>query len=120
MSEADCDPRTWAREGTWTTEAEDVALGRTKTFGRRFFAGVFSEFPSLSIRVTFLRWSLQADDVYAVFTLPGGGFGVQIDPDLDYVIVWGPGGQAEYGDWNGDQVPAAMDHVRRIMAGMGE
>jgi hypothetical protein len=47
---------------------------------------------------------------------PGGGFGVQIDPWLEYVIVVAEDGSGEHGAWNGDQVPPALEHVRSLMA----
>jgi hypothetical protein len=92
------------------------AVARAPSFGQRFFASVFAEFPALSGSTIFLRWSVQPDDVYASFDWPGGVCWAQIDPGLEYVIVWGAGGQAEYGDWDGDQVPPAVDHVRRLMS----
>lgn len=116
MSDVECDPRRWAKGGTWTSESCDDALLRTPLFGRRFFAALFAEFPEAVAAATFLRWSHQPGDTYAVFTWPRAGFGVQIDPDLDYIIVWGPDGQAEYGHWEGDPVPFAIEHVRRVVA----
>lgn len=71
-------------------------------------------FPRIEVR--FLRWSVQPGDGYAVFALDGGGFCVQIDADLGYVIVSGPTGIAEYGDWNGDPVPLALAHVAEIVS----
>ena len=116
MGEAEYDPRRWATSGAWTAETQNAALARAPAFGQRFFAKVFEQFPALAVEVVFLRWSEQPDDVYAVFELPEGEFGVQVDPHLEYLIIWGPGGQAEYGDWGGDQVPLAVDHVRRLVA----
>lgn len=117
MDETEYDPRRWNVAGKWAVETRDEALARALAFGRAFFTSVFAEFPALAEAVCFLRWSEQQEDVYAVFEGPAGGFGVQIDPHLEYIVVWGSGGQAEYGDWNGDQVPAAVEHVRRLMAG---
>lgn len=45
--------------------------------------------------------------------LPGGGAGIQVDPCLELLIVWGPDGQAEHGDRGLDQVPPAVDDLRR-------
>jgi hypothetical protein len=45
---------------------------------------------------------------------------VQIGPDLEFIIVWGASGQAEYGDWGADQVPPAVDHIRRLVLGVGQ
>lgn len=115
MAVVEHDPRRWNVSGTWANEPEADALARTPPFGRRFFATVFAEFPALAAGVSFLRWSVQPNHVYAVFDWPGGGAGVQIDPDLEYIIVWGVGGQAEYGDWGADQVPPAADHLRRLV-----
>jgi hypothetical protein len=117
VGEGEHDPRRWATAGSWSVEPQAEALARAPAFGARFFAEVFRLFPALAGGVVFLRWSAQPDDVYAVFESPGGGFGVQVDPDLEYLIVWGAGGQAEYGDWEGDQVVSAVDHVRRLVAG---
>lgn len=111
--------RPWDSVGTWTVEAEDAAVGRTPPFGRRFFAALFHEFPVLAGRATFMAWSEQPEDVYAFFDYPECEFGVQIDSVLEYVIVSGPTGHAEYGDWNGDQVPPAMDHVREMIPQLG-
>jgi len=111
----DHDPSRWDRAGTWTVESREVALARTPEFGRRFFQSFFDEFTETAAGVRFLRWSEQPEDVYAVFDLPGGGAGIQIDPALEYIIVWGIDGQAEYGDWGADQVPPAVEHFRRLI-----
>ena len=120
MDLAEHDPRRWRVSGIWADEPAADALTRTPPFGRRFFAAVFAEFPALATTASFLRWSEQPGDVYAVFDWPGGGAGVQIDPDLEYIIVWGAGGQAEYGDWGADQVPPAIDRIRRLVQGGGQ
>lgn len=114
MGFAEHDPRRRALAGSWAVESRDAALARTPEFGRRFFRAVFAEFAEAA-EVRFLRWSEQPGDVYAVFDLPGGGAGAQIDPDLEYIIVWGADGQAEYGDWGADQVPPAVHHLRRLI-----
>ncbi|WP_148087945.1 hypothetical protein [Gemmata obscuriglobus] len=111
------DPRSRCVAGTWVVEPQNDALTRTPAFGQRFFRAAFSEFAAVAAGVRFLRWSLQPEHVYAVFDLHRGGAGVQIDPDLEYIIVWGAGGQGEYGDWDGDQVPPAMDYLRRLIEG---
>jgi hypothetical protein len=103
--------------GVWAVEPQESALARAPDFARRFFTEVFGRFPVLTESSTFLRWSEQPDEVYAVLELPGRGFGVQADPALEYLIVWGPGGQAEYGSWGGDQVCPAVAHVRRLVEG---
>jgi hypothetical protein len=111
---AEHDPRRWDRAGSWAVESRDAALARAPEFGRRFFDAIFAEFAEAA-GTSFLRWSEQPEDVYAVLHLPEGGAGVQIDPDLEYIIVWGPDGQAEYGDWGADQVPPAVAHLRRLI-----
>jgi hypothetical protein len=119
VGEGEHDPRRWATSGSWSVEQQADALARAPAFGARFFAEVFRLFPALAGGVAFLRWSMQPEDVYAVFESPAGGLGVQVDPHLEYLIVWGAGGQAEYGPGGGDQVAAAVDHVRRLVAGAG-
>jgi len=114
MGVVEHDPSRWDRSGTWAVESRDTALARTPESGRRFFQAVFDEFPEAA-GARFLRWSEQPGDVYAVFDLLEGGAGVQVDPDLEYIIVWGADGQAEYGDWGADQVPPAVDHLRRLI-----
>jgi len=115
MEVSEPDPRHWGMPGTWTEESVATALARTPEFGKRFFDAVFREFPAVAAGVKFLRWSEQPDDLYAVFTWPGVGAGAQIDPALEYIIVWGVDGQAEYGDWGEDQVPPAVDHIRQLI-----
>lgn len=117
MGAIEYDPRRWTGTGPWSVEPRDAALARTPSFGRRFFQAVFIEFAELADEACFLRWSEQPEDVYAVFELPGGGAGIQIDPDLEYIIVWGGDGQAEYGNWGVDKVPPAVDHIRRLING---
>ena len=97
MGVVEHDPRGWTVAGTWADEPAADALARTPAFGRRFFAAVFAEFPALAAAARFLRWSVQPGDVYAVFGWPGGGAGAQIDPDLEYIIVWGPAGRRSTG-----------------------
>jgi hypothetical protein len=84
------DPRTWGTTGIWVVEPRDEAIARTPAFGQRFFQAAFREFTAVADRVYFLRWSEQPEDVYAVFDVPAGGAGVQIDPALEYIIVWVP------------------------------
>ena len=119
MGATEHDPRRWGASGTWTVEPAADAVARMPPFGRRFFAAVFEEFPALAAGTTFLRWSEQTDDVYAVFAWSGGGSGAQIDPALEYIIVWGADGRAEYGDWGAGQVPPAVAHIRRLVLGSG-
>ena len=114
------DPRQWRVPGTWIEEPATDAIARTPPFGQRLFATVFAEFPRLVAGARFLRWSEQPGDVYAVLGWPGGRAGVQIDSDLEYIIVWGAGGLAEYGDWGADQVPPAVDHIRRLVLDVGQ
>jgi len=110
------DPRSWGTTGTWSDERSEDALARTPPFGRRFFAGLFSGRPELRPVARFLRWSVQPDDVYAVFDWPGGGAGVQLDAALEYIIVWGADGvPTEYGDWGADQVPPAIAYTRTLV-----
>jgi len=94
------------------SQPQDIALAATPEFSQRFFAEVFKEFPALATSVVFLRWSVQPDHPYAVFNFSSGGFCVQIDPGLEYIIVWGAGEHGEYGDWMGDRLASALDHVR--------
>ena len=111
------DPRAGSSAGEWVEEAREEALARAPGFGRRLFAGLADRFPEADAAAVFLRWSVQPQDVYAAVGLPAGGFSVQIDPDLEYVIVWTGGEQAEFGDWDGDQVEPALDFVAEILAG---
>jgi hypothetical protein len=115
MNATEYDPRRWATSGAWAVESQDAALARAPDFGRRFFSEIFGQFPALAADALFLRWSAQPDDVYAVFGHSGGGLGVQVDPYLQYVIIRGRTGHAEYGNWDADQVPPAVEHVRRLM-----
>ncbi|WP_422929221.1 hypothetical protein [Singulisphaera sp. PoT] len=96
MGIAEHDPRRWDRPGSWAVESRDAALARLPEFGRRFFQAVIAEFEE-AVGAHFLRWSEQPGDVYALFELPGGGAGVQIDPDLGYIIVYGPTGKRSTG-----------------------
>jgi carbonic anhydrase len=114
------DPRLATATGIWTVEARGVALSRAPDFGRRFFARLFERFPDLQQAVGFLRWSEQPRDVYAVFDPvrrgPGVGFSVQVDPDLEYLIVWSAEERAEFGDWDGDQAASALAFVAELPA----
>ena len=112
---AGLDPRRGSTSGVWTEEAREQALARALGFGRRFFAALFERFPSVAPATDFLRWSTQPDDVYAVVDLPDGGFAVQIDAALEYVVVWTADQQAEFGDWDGDQVEPALAFVAEIL-----
>ena len=111
------DPRATSTGGDWAEEAREEALARAPGFGRRFFAELAARFPQASGAAVFLRWSVQPGDVYAVVDLPDGGFAVQVDPDLEYLIVWTASERAEFGDWDGDQVEPALAFVAEILAG---
>ena len=85
------DPARWAPHGDWTPEGDRGATDRMPEFARDFFARLRDEFPSLRDGVVFLRWSVQPADVYAFFDR-SPGFVVQIDPHLEYIIVFGAAG----------------------------
>jgi hypothetical protein len=79
-------------------------------FARDFFGRLRAECPVLPVAV-FLRWSVQPDDVYGFFDC-SPGFVVQVDPHLEYIIVFGGSGRGEYGDWdNNDRTPEAVSRV---------
>lgn len=114
MSVAAYDPRQWGITGMWSDERGEDALARTPPFGQRFFANLLGHRPDL--RPRFLRWTVQPDDVYAMFDWPCGGAGVQLDAALEYVIVWGADGvPTEYGDWGADQMVPAVEHLLRLL-----
>jgi hypothetical protein len=117
MDRSGVDPRSWSTSGEWTEEAREQALARAPGFGRRFFAELVERFPQASGAAVFLRWSVQPADIYAVVDLPDGGFVVQVDPDLEYLVVWTAGERAEFGDWDGDQVEPALALVAEILSG---
>jgi hypothetical protein len=117
LPEGEFDPRTWWPRGTWVVEDKATALARTPEFGRRFFSEVSVRVPQLIPHAVFLRWASQPEDVYVVFPLPECGIGVQIDPDMEYVIVWGTEAVAEFGDWGGDQADSAIDFVAELVTG---
>lgn len=109
------DPRQWGVSGIWADEQYEDAISRTPPFGQRFFSILFKEQSYLRLCVRFMRWSVQPDDVYAVFDIPGGGAGVQIDSCLEYIIVWGANGfPREFGDWGEDHVLLAIAHLRQV------
>ena len=109
------DPRHWAPRGEWAPEGERAATGRMPAFTRDFFDRLLAEFPALWGGAVFLRWSVQHDDVYAFFDRPLG-FVVQIDPHLEYVVIFGRGTRGEHGDWgNNDRAQDALDHVRSLL-----
>lgn len=112
MGETKADPRWWDDRGSWVAESLGSVLDRTPAFGRRFLIAAFSEFPVLAAVTQFVRRSEQPEDVYGVINQPPGIY-FQIDPALEYLILWDHDGQAEYGDWGHDQVPPALGHVRR-------
>jgi hypothetical protein len=115
MSIAAHDPRCWGTTGAWSDERSEDAIARAAPFGQRFFAAVFGRRPELRSGARFLRWSVQPDDVYAVFDWPGGGAGVQLDAALEYVIVWGTDGvPTEFGNWGADQVAPAVAHLLEL------
>jgi RimJ/RimL family protein N-acetyltransferase len=111
------DPRGWTTSGEWTTEAREEALARAPEFGRRFFAELFARYPHLSPVTRFLRWSAQAEDVYAVVDLADGGLTLQVDAALEYLILTTAADGAEFGDWDGDQVTPALAFVADFLAG---
>jgi RimJ/RimL family protein N-acetyltransferase len=110
------DPRMSAAGGEWSGEAREQALSRAPAFGRRFFARFAELLPPAAASAYFLRWSVQPADVYAVVDLPEGGFTVQVDPDLEYLVVWSAGERAEFGDWGGDQVEPALRFVAGLLS----
>lgn len=101
-------------------ESRVEAEARAPEFGRRFLKSAGERFPGLQDGMMFLRWSTQPADVYAVYFWRGAGIGVQIDPDLEYLIVWDGHLSAEFGDWDGDPVPQALEFVAGLIEAMGD
>jgi len=105
------------------------ALARTPPCGIRFFDRLFAEYPDIKVRLVFLRhrnryhaevdfFSEWEDDVIAILDRSPKGIGMQIDPQLSYIIIWSEkGSHGEYGDWGqgNDQVADAMIQVRNIL-----
>jgi len=112
------DPRHWEGEwpGAWTVESREAALANLPDFGVRFYTQLFEEFPEFVARAVFLRSSAEpGGDSCVFFDIPNGGFGTQIDADLEYVIVWDTRWTGESGPWD-DPVPPALGRVREIVA----
>ena len=107
------DPRSWptGAEGTWTAEAKSDAIARTPVLGQSFFTRLFAAHPELDRDVLFLRWSVQDEDTYAFFDRPEGAFGVQFDPHLAYLIVFGAEGTNEIGEWFADPAAEALKYI---------
>ena len=116
MHSASPDPRCWGPPDSWSVESELDALSRIPAFGQRFFTAAFREFPTLAAVTHFIRRAEQPEDVYAILDYPRG-VGIQIDPLTDLIILWDHAGQVEFGDWHGDPVPAALDHLRQLVTG---
>lgn len=96
----------------WSPEKSEAALERSPEIGRTFFERLGQLYPRVAERLIFLRWREQAGDVYAVYDAEPG-FGVQIDPDMDYIIVWDGVTQGEYAQWRpeDDPIAAALAHI---------
>jgi hypothetical protein len=107
------DPRNWptSAKGTWTAEIMSDAIARTPALGQSFFLRLFAAHPELERDVLFMRWSVQDEDTYAFFDRPEGAFGVQFDPCLAYIIVFGADGNNEIGEWFDDPVAEALRHI---------
>jgi hypothetical protein len=111
------DPARWTGDREWTLEARDTALVRTAPLGQRFFGGLFDAYPGLDRDSVFLRSSVQPQDTYLFVDRLGDGFGVQFDPDLEYIIVSGADGNNELGHWFPGTVTAAMEYISRVYLG---
>jgi hypothetical protein len=111
MAAGEFDPRAWWDPGSWTVESWAEAFERSPAFGRRFLSEVARRFPLFQADAVCLRWAVQPDDVYAVFPVGGDGVGIQVDPDLEHVIVWGRNASAEFGDWGEDFVLQAVEYL---------
>ena len=108
-------PVRWAPHGEWMPEGEREAADRMPELARDFFARLHDEYPSLRGGFVFLRWSVQPDDVYAFFDRTPGCV-VQIDPHLEYIIVFGASVSGEHGDWGDNgRNRDALDHVRSLL-----
>lgn len=103
--------------GAWSTEAAEMAIERSPELGCAFFTALWNRYPELRGKLDFLRWEGQPEDVYAVYDNTAHGFGVQIDPNLDYIIVWDNHSRGEYAQWNptDDPVEAALRHIGRAV-----
>lgn len=109
--DATIDPARWSARGRWDDEAPEDALRRTPPTGQRFFTSLLARHPALRADAFFLRWSQQPGDTYLFVDRETGGFGVQYDADLDYLIVFGAGGHNEVGPWFADPAAEALRYV---------
>lgn len=92
-------------------EPQSDAIARTPSLGQSFLARLFAAHPELEREVFFMRWSVQGEDTYAFFDRPDGAFGVQFDHHLEYIIVFGAGGNNEIGEWFADPAAEALDYI---------
>ncbi len=111
------DTARWAGDWEWTRETQETALARTAPLGQRFFNGLFEAYPGLEGDSVFLRSSEQPQDTFLFVDRVADGFGVQFDPDLEYIIVFGSDGTNELGHWFPDTVAAAMEYIGRVYLG---
>ena len=104
-------------ENLWCSLSLDEALKRCPPFASAFFRELRSEFPAVYSSLRFMTWPGIAD-VYAFHDIPESAFGIQIDCDLEYIVIWSTESNGEHGDW-GDgtkaQVQSALDHVRSLI-----
>lgn len=115
LQNSQIDP-TRQNRGGWSIEPLETAMRRSPELGRTFFARLWELYPLTREALVFLRWEGQPLDVYAVYDRIEDGFGVQIDPELGYIIVWDARVQGEYAAWTPetDPVEDALGHIAQV------
>ena len=101
----------------WSKEPIESALERSTELSREFFEMLWQHYPKLKADLHFLHWTEQPEDIYAVYDVSQNGFGVQIDPHLDLIIIWDEHYTVEYGRWTlkDDPVGKALAHIHQLL-----
>ena len=111
LRNAALDPRERADEAAWSIESHAQLPAHLDALSGRFLGMLFMRFPALLNDAVFMRYTQQPEDVWVLIDREHAGFGIQIDPVLDVIVVWNERGQQEFGSWHTDLVDAAITAI---------
>jgi hypothetical protein len=107
------DPRNWnpARLEGWTVVSPDVGLPTGGAFGSELFIELLRHSPELREELVCFRYSAQPEDTVAVFDRTSRAFGIQVDPLMEYIIVFDGESRNEIGPWFDDSTAEALTYI---------
>lgn len=108
------DPRRFshAKPDDWSIIDPSDGLPADGDFGYDFFTKLLSKHMDLRDDMVCFRYAAQPEDTWVIFDRQQSPFGVQLDPALDYIIIFDSQIHNEVGPWFDDPTQNALDFIQ--------